>query len=422
MIRIIIIIAALLVGLMFGPEISENKGYILVSLDSYTTYETTIVNAIFIAIVFYFILLFVEWILRKLLSMNAITKGWFGQRKTNKAQKNTLLGMLALFEGNSKQAQKLLSKSADRSASPALTYIAAAKAAQQQKDYRLRDEYLEQATISQKGCKLAVGLVWVELQLEAQQYENAQANLNELNTEFSGNRRVAQLYLGVYPPLNEWDKFVEVLNKNHKSLGYSEEKFTAIQLDAYQNLFKQLALQEDHVLQTYWDKKSPRWMRKELQYQQALLDAYIEAGKDKAAEKFLLEKLNKQFSLPLLAYVEKLQITDHFPLISLLNKKLKKEPENGPINQALAKLKLSEEQEAAAIEHLKISVKHLPNSSDFALLANLLDKDDRAEEANEYYREGLLFAFASSTVFLARFRCAINGSFPSTKMDVEKIS
>lgn len=395
MIRIIIVISALLVGLMFGPEISENKGYILISLDSYTTYETTIINAIFIAVIFYFLLLFVEWILRKLLSMNTITKGWFGKRKTNKAQKNTLLGMLALFEGNSKQAQKLLSKSADRSASPALTYIAAARAAQLQKDYRLRDEYLEQATTSQKGCKLAVGLVWGELQLEAEQYENALATLNELNTEFYGNKRITQLYLEIYPALNEWAKFVECLNKNHKNLDYSEEKFNAVQLDAYQHLFKQLALQEDDALQIYWDKKSPRWMRKELEYQKALLDAYIEAGKDKAAEKCLLIKLNKQFSLPLLAYIEKLQITDHYPLISLLNKKLKKEPESGPINQALAKLKLSENQETAAIEHLKISVKHLPNVTDFALLANLLEKDDRVEEANQYFREGLFFSLSS---------------------------
>jgi len=395
MIRIIIIISALLAGLIFGPEISDNKGYILVSLDSYTTYETTIVNAIFVAVIFYFLLLFIEWILRKLLSMNAITRGWFGQRKTKSAQKNTLLGMLALFEGNSKQAQKLLAKSADRSASPALTYIAAARAAQQQGNYNLRDQHLQQATTSQKGCQLAVGLVSVELQLEAKQYENALATLNELNIEFSANQRIPQLYLDIYPALNEWAKFVESLNKNRKSLSYSDTQFNAIQLDAYQHLFKQLALQEGDALQTYWDKKSPRWMRKELQYQQALLDAYIEAGKGKAAEKFLLMKLNKQFSLPLLAYIEKLQITDHYPLILLLDKKLKKDPDNGAINQALAKLKLSENQATAAIEHLKVSVEKSPNTDDFALLAGLLEKDDRLEEANNYYRQGLLFALSS---------------------------
>ena len=57
MIRMILIISALIAGLILGPEISGNKGYILISFDSYTTYETTIINAGFIALIFYFSLL-----------------------------------------------------------------------------------------------------------------------------------------------------------------------------------------------------------------------------------------------------------------------------------------------------------------------------------------------------------------------------
>ncbi|WP_413700749.1 hypothetical protein ACLKMH_02545 [Psychromonas sp. KJ10-10] len=45
MIKIILIILAVIAGLIFGPEISANKGYILISFDSYTTYEMTIINA-----------------------------------------------------------------------------------------------------------------------------------------------------------------------------------------------------------------------------------------------------------------------------------------------------------------------------------------------------------------------------------------
>ena len=81
MIGLLIIVIFLLTGLIFAPELSAHKGYILVSFDSYTTYETTIINAAFIAILFYFLLLVAEWILRKLLSMSSVTRGWFGQRK-----------------------------------------------------------------------------------------------------------------------------------------------------------------------------------------------------------------------------------------------------------------------------------------------------------------------------------------------------
>ena len=220
MIRMILIISALIAGLILGPEISGNKGYILISFDSYTTYETTIINAGFLALIFYFLLLLAEWVLRRLLSMSTFTRGWLGQRKTKKAQRNSLLGMWALFEGKNKQAHKLLLQSAERSEAPALTYIAAAKAAHLQGLYDLRDDHLLLANESNKGAQLAVGLVWVELQLDVKQYENALATLRELETKFPKNKRIAELYLDIYPALHEWKKYIQVLNEQRKTLQY----------------------------------------------------------------------------------------------------------------------------------------------------------------------------------------------------------
>jgi HemY protein len=390
MIRIIIVIAALIAGLFFGPEISSNKGYILISLDTYTTYETTIINALIATVVFYFVLGFIEWALRKLLSMSSITRGWLGQRKTKNAQRNSMLGMLALLEGNSKQAQKLLSKSAEKTASPALTYIAAAKAAQQQGDYVLRDTYLQQATQSQKGCNLAVGLVWVELQIEAKQFADALLRLKELDSTFPGNKRIGKLYLDIYPALNQWADYINVLTKQHKYLSLVDTEFEEIKLTAYQHLFKQLALQSGEALQALWNHKSSRSMRKDVAYQSAMLDAFIEAKRYEFAEHFLVEKLKEQFNLPLLAYINKVQIIDNDKLILVLEKQLKKDPENGAIYHALAKSKLNEGNELAAIEYLQKGLELDPNVEDFGLLAKMLEKADRLDEANTYYRKGLL--------------------------------
>ncbi|WP_413700748.1 heme biosynthesis HemY N-terminal domain-containing protein [Psychromonas sp. KJ10-10] len=71
----------------------------------------------FIALAFYFLLLLAEWVLRRLLSMSAVTRGWLGQRKTRKAHKKSILGMWALYEGKNKQAHKLLSQSVMREVS-----------------------------------------------------------------------------------------------------------------------------------------------------------------------------------------------------------------------------------------------------------------------------------------------------------------
>jgi HemY protein len=397
MIKMILIILALIAGLILGPEISGNKGYILISFDSYTTYETTIINAVFIALIFYFLLLFVEWILRRLLSMSILTRGWLGQRKTKKAQKNSLLGMWALFEGRNKQAHKLLLQSAARSESPSLTYIAAAKAAHLQGLYDQRDDHLLLASKSQKGAQLSVGLVWVELQLDAKQYENALATLRELEVIFPKNKRIAQFYLDIYPALNEWKTYIQVLNEQRKTLDYNALEFATVELNAYHHLFKQLAENDADSLKLFWDKKAPRWMRKELKYQKSILDAYIETDNGKHAQELLLEKLNKQFSLPLLPYLDKVAVTDHYPLIMLLEKKLNKGEDSCLINQALAKLKLKENNPIAAIKHLELSLATEINADDCALLARLLEEQDRFEEAGNYYRQGLISATQSAT-------------------------
>jgi len=395
MLKIIIVIAALLAGLILGPEISTNKGYILLSVDGYTTYEITVINALLIAFVVYFLLLFVEWLLRKLFAMSSMTRGWFGQRKTRKVQKKTLLGMLALFEGDSKQAQKLLAQSAPRSEAPALSYIAAAKAAHQQKKYDLRDAHFRQAYDSQKNCQLAAGVVWAELQMEAKQYANALATVTELDKKFPKNKRVNAFYFTLYPALQQWQKYLDLLDTRHKFLAFNDVELATLAFDAYRELFKQLAAKSAADLQGYWDKKIARTLRKKLTYQKALLDAYLDAGADKFAEAFLVDKLHQQFSLALLPYLNKLEISDYYPLILLLEKALKKESEKGLIHQALAKLKLKENKPLAAINHLKESLKSVPNIDDFALLAGLLEKDGRATEAQEYYRQGLQLAVSA---------------------------
>jgi len=391
MIRVLIIIVALFGGLIFAPELSENRGYLLISFDRYTTYEMTIINAGLIIILLYFVLLVLEWVLRKLFSMSSITRGWFGQRKTRQAQRDSLLGMLALLEGNTKQAQKLLSKSAERSEAPALTYIAAARAAHKNADYNQRDAYLAAAN-TKVGCKLAVGLVTVELQIEAQQYESALITLQELASTFPKNKQIYQYYLSIYPGLNEWENLIALINNQRKFIDLTDQEFATLELNAHQQLFNKLAAESGELLNDYWNKHLARWMRKELPYQKALLTALIEHGRGKLAQTFLIDKLQRDLSLPLLPYLQKIEVLDHYPIIVLLEKQLKRSKYADYIHQALGYLKLKENHPEAAAAHFIESVKSLPNIADYHLLASLLEQQGKIEEANIYYRQGLAFA------------------------------
>jgi len=392
MIRVLILLAVLVFGLIYGPEVSDHKGYLLVSFDSHTTYETTLLNAVVIVILFYFLLLLVEWVLRRLFAMSSFTRNWFGRRKTRAARKNSLLGMLALFEGNAKQAHKLLLKSAERSESPVLNYIAAAKAAHLEGKYDLRDEHLFKATKCGEDSSLAVGLIWAELQLDAKQYKEALPILKDLNQQHPNNKQVRVLLLDIYQELKEWKKYLDLLSLQGTHSGLKEIQFKKLQLEGYGQFFQQLSNESGEKLKSWWDNMAPRWMRKELKYQKALLDAYLNNNRGRQAEQFLIKQLNKQFSLPLLAYIKKVTLIDYYPLIGLLENKLKNDPKEGLIHQVLAQLMLKENNKESAINHLQISLKTVASIDDYALLATLLEETGNFKEAQSTFREGLLFA------------------------------
>lgn len=80
MIRLIVIVAVMVAGLIFGPEASGNKGYVLISLGNYTV-ESSVTSAVILAVLFYGALLIVEWVLARLFGLRRKTQGWFGSRR-----------------------------------------------------------------------------------------------------------------------------------------------------------------------------------------------------------------------------------------------------------------------------------------------------------------------------------------------------
>lgn len=127
MIRLIVVVAVMVAGLIFGPEASGNKGYVLISLGNYTV-ESSVTSAVILAVLFYGALLIVEWVLGRVFGLRRKTQGWFGSRRRRKANLQTVNATLAMAEGHYNQAEKLLIKGADNSDTPLLNYLSAASA------------------------------------------------------------------------------------------------------------------------------------------------------------------------------------------------------------------------------------------------------------------------------------------------------
>ncbi|MGL6164193.1 MAG: heme biosynthesis HemY N-terminal domain-containing protein, partial [Aeromonas veronii] len=106
MIRIIILVAVMVAGLIFGPQASGNKGYVLIALGNYTI-ESSVTSAVILAVLFYGALLIVEWLLGRVFGLRRKTLGWYGSRRRRKANQQTVAATLAMAEGHYSQAEKL---------------------------------------------------------------------------------------------------------------------------------------------------------------------------------------------------------------------------------------------------------------------------------------------------------------------------
>ncbi|MGL5975072.1 MAG: heme biosynthesis HemY N-terminal domain-containing protein, partial [Aeromonas sobria] len=172
MIRIIILVAVMVAGLIFGPQASGNKGYVLIALGNYTI-ESSVTSAVILAVLFYGALLLIEWLLGRVFGLRRKTQGWYGSRRRRKANQQTVAATLAMAEGHYSQAEKLMIKGASNSDTPLLNYLSAAKAAQARGDDARRDQYLQKAQEENPKAELALTLTQTQLQIEQGQYDTA---------------------------------------------------------------------------------------------------------------------------------------------------------------------------------------------------------------------------------------------------------
>ena len=144
MIRLAIIIAILAAGLIIGPNITGQQGYMLLAVGPYTI-ETTATVFLVGLVLFYLLLLLIERILGRIFGIGYKTRNWFVGRRRRKAVKYTQSGMQALVAEDYAAAEKMLLKGAKNNDLALFNYLSAATAAQELGHDTKRDDYLRLA-------------------------------------------------------------------------------------------------------------------------------------------------------------------------------------------------------------------------------------------------------------------------------------
>ncbi|MGY6039261.1 heme biosynthesis HemY N-terminal domain-containing protein [Aeromonas sp. AE23HZ002T15] len=385
MIRLIVIVAVMVAGLIFGPQASGNKGYVLISLGNYTV-ESSVTSAVILAVLFYGALLIVEWLLTRVFGLRRKTQGWFGSRRRRKANLQTVNATLAMAEGHYSQAEKLLIKGADNSDTPLLNYLSAAKVAQARGDDIRRDHYLQKAQEENPKAELALTLIQTQLQIEQGQYDSALGRLESVYALNPRHPMVLDQLRQVYLARQDWAALVDLA-------------------PALRKVGKLTPQQEEDLLQQAWcgrleaagdalDNLRPVWQElpRKLRQDPALLASYGDRlrrlGADSEAAELWLEALRKQPAAELFARLPKLKLDDYQPMLTQL-KKMQDQP---GAEAALAQVYLLAGQLDEAQRLLEQEVAKAPSPALCHALGQLMDKRRLTNKANEYYRQALELA------------------------------
>ncbi|MGY5451251.1 heme biosynthesis HemY N-terminal domain-containing protein [Agarivorans sp. MS3-6] len=387
MFKILILLVCIAIGLSLGPQLAGNKGYVLIAFDNYTI-EMSVTSAIFLSFICFCVLLLSLWLARWLWLSVSRSGNWWGQRRKQKAISNTQQGMLAMMRGDYQNAEKLVSKGASFSDAPALNYLAAAEAAQEQGQDKKRDQYLEQANKTSNN-ESAVLITQARLQIKQQNFQAALNSIEQLPHESIKQAPVKRMLLQILPQLSLWQRYIDLLPLAAKAELIDAAHYHSELSTSYQALFLQLANSRgSEAVAEHWNTM-PRKQKKSMTIAAAACQALITSGDNTAAYQLLGDLLNKHADKELLAVAAELHLADPHPLQQQLSGLLRKHPNNTALLNLIAQLHMQQQQWQEAKKYYEESMQIAATSECYKGLAETCRQLDDPEQAIHYYRQAL---------------------------------
>lgn len=297
MVRLLILVLIVVAGLLVGPMMVDQKGYVLIAVNEQVI-ETSVVVMVMVILIFYALLQMLEWGLVNTLTLWGRTRNWFGWRRQRVAREKTLSSVLDLAQGNYLTAEKNSVRNAQLSDKPLLNYLTAAQAAQQQGKNEQRDRYLQRADELNDG-QLAVQTTRLKLHLEANEYEDALAWLIVQNEKTLNEKPILQYAYRVYLKLERWDLLLPLLDNIQKNKLIDSEQYHQLFERCHRSLLVAAADNGIDELNRYYQGLS-RKLRNDIDVFTDYAELSIELGGIGEIEKELFKRLRKNMHVPLL--------------------------------------------------------------------------------------------------------------------------
>lgn len=368
--------------------IREDSGYVLIGYDVWT-FESSL--ALFVlALVIVFVTLYIALrTVDNLLSAPEKMRNWGARHSAKRARKALNRGLLELSEGDWKGAEKNLLRLADRSETPMLNYLAAARSAQQQQAYDRRDHYLQLAHACMPTADVAVGLTQAELQIDHKQQEQALATLQHLRSIAPHHTQVLKLLKTLYEQLGDWKGLRELLPELRKRNVIGDDELKALEINIYKAILGQAETDDDPAkLRQSWEE-----IPRKLQPHEELVVCYAQylmgRGRNDQAQELVFNAMRKQWSEMLIELYGHIESSKPSKQLSAAEGWLSRKADDAVLLLTLGRLCLRCKLWGKARSYLEASLNICASSTTYRELGVLLEQLEEPTKAMECYRAGL---------------------------------
>ncbi|MEF1172871.1 heme biosynthesis protein HemY [Vibrio sinaloensis] len=387
MFRIIFLFVILGAGLFAGTQYAGQQGYVLISIAN-KTIEMSVTTLVIFIIAALAALFALEFFIRKALSASSATWNWFSVRKMRRSRRYTNEGIIKLLEGDFKLAEKKVTRWANHHDMPLLCYLVASEAAQGMGESDKRDRYLELAA-QQENSLLAVELTRAKQQVRESDFTAALETLTALKASYPTNTIVLNLLKSVYIELKLWQPLLDTLPNLVKAKIISKDEQAQLTQRAQCGLLAEVAEQKgSEGLVSHWNNL-PRKLKSDSHLVECFAKQLISRKADNEAFTLIKENIKKHPNSSLYALLPEMNLADSHPAIVFLETVLNKDGNNAEAHSALAQFHLRNEKWSEAQQHLEKALSLRPNVSDYAYLADALEKQNLTKAAHEVSRKAL---------------------------------
>lgn len=410
MFRVLFLMIALLAGLVAGPYLSGQQGYVRIETAN-SIIEMSITTLVIFFVIALAIIYGLEWIITRFLRLSRGSYNWFSRRKRVRAQKQTLEGLVKMNEGDYAKAEKLIGKNAKHSAEPVLNLIKAAEAAQQRGDEFSANRYLIEATELAGSDNLLVEIARTRILLQQNKLPAARSSVDSLLEMSNRNKEVLKLAVDIYLRSKAYQALDEILDSVENGGLFSTEEFQELRTQTENGLLDE-KMNEEGVdgLLAWWDNL-PRRRRNNVDLKVGLIQRLIDCNDHESAAEFTLEILKKigdntPIGKALCTQITRLQPEDNSKLIKLVAKRAKRagDVEKCCINRALGYLYVRNNEFSQAAEVFKkvIACPNQLESNDLMMASYVFEQSGDKVLAEQVRQDSLKSVMAIDNIPLEK--------------------